>query len=93
MSGHLGLGTPWARQAIPQPLRGELQGLIPEGWTVGLAVLREPRDRRPGRYRAWINDDVLDRYAVYMVEGTNPEWVIRKAIDYTLAAQGLALDA
>ena len=47
-NGTLGLSSPWARQAVPEPLRATLAALVPPGWVIGVSV---SADR--AWYRAW----------------------------------------
>ncbi len=72
--GNLGLASPWARQAVPEPLRATLRALVPEGWTIGVGV------PRPGTYRAWANHDDSGRYALHIVETREVESAIRTVI-------------
>jgi hypothetical protein len=74
MSGHLGLASPWARQAVPEPLRATLRASVPQGWTIGVGV------PRPGTYRAWANHDASGRYALHIVETRSAEASIRSIL-------------
>lgn len=74
MAGNLGLASPWAREALTDPLRSELRALIPDDWTIGLSV------PGAGTYRAWANNDLTGDYALHIVERSTAEAAIRDVI-------------
>ena len=82
MSGRLGLSSPWARDAVPEPLRSELRALIPDGWTVGVST-------NPSRawFKAWANDERGDttRYAVHIEERRSAEVAVRRCVAWIRA--------
>lgn len=81
MKGQLGLSTPWARQAIREPLRSELRALVPDDWTVGVSVQGDH-----SRVIAWANDDLLGRYALHIVRHRDAESAIRMVIAWIESA-------
>ena len=77
MSGNLGLSSPWARQALPDPLRSELRSLIPDGWVIGVSA-------NPSRswFKAWANDERGETplYAVHIEERRSAEAAVRDCV-------------
>lgn len=65
--------SPWARRALPEPLRSELASLVPENWTIGVSV-------SPDRawFRAWANGPAGNR--VRLFERRSAEAAVRDAI-------------
>lgn len=85
MAGNLGLSSPWARQALPEPMRAEFRRLVPDHWTVCLAVPDRPR-----RFRAWANNDMTGEYGLHVVERRTASAAV---FDVILWLRGLVPDA